>query len=314
MIQNRLKILSILLMTLMTLCLLTLSAFSAENRTTELNLTPTAKTLGKGGYSSSVSFFQYKKREPSKHNQFQKVNVDIGFFTEEHDVYFDADASVLPIRISYGIAENIDISFGGTYSIGTTKKVIADYYQTGDQKIQRSYPQSLFDGAIGLKYSLTPSSEGNVPTVAVGGEVQVGYTADDVSPKFADPTPLDSYPFLGVGAFMAGTQDLGVIVLNGGILIYRSTKPKSFKLGFYVGGELSLTEKLSFIVDLTSLKAISGIAYDYILSPGIRLNLTQSAAINFGFNTATGFQAGIFIGGEAPTALPKEKEKEDLLF
>ena len=87
----------------------------------ELNIIPTANTLGKGGYSFSTGMFHYElvKASPT----LVELNMG-GFFRESHSVRLDSQIWLIPSRITYGISDNFDLVFGGTYSVGNTDKII----------------------------------------------------------------------------------------------------------------------------------------------------------------------------------------------
>jgi hypothetical protein len=83
-----------------------------------LNLIPTAETLGKGGYSLSVGMFPYDIKKKA----IEPMHIDIGgFFKEKHDVNLQSDIWLIPSRITYGISERLDFTFGGTYSASILK-------------------------------------------------------------------------------------------------------------------------------------------------------------------------------------------------
>ena len=96
-----------------------------------MNLIPTAETLGKGGYSFTSGMYPYSVKKAT----IQPMNIDIGgFFKEIHNVKVKSDIWLIPTRIAYGISDRLDFTFGGTYSAGDTEKTITDYYKAIFQK------------------------------------------------------------------------------------------------------------------------------------------------------------------------------------
>ena len=124
--QKRLLFMTII--SAITCCLLCMDNAAARGMpAVNLNLIPTAETLGENGYSLSLGMFGYDVIRA------ESMDVNIGgFFKEKHDVRIDSDVWLVPSRITYGVSNRLDLIFGGTYSAGDTDKVIIDYYETGD--------------------------------------------------------------------------------------------------------------------------------------------------------------------------------------
>ncbi len=157
----------------LSICIFSTSdAFSQSSIATHLGIMPTAETLGKGGYSTSIGMFKYKEVEPNdpKRNPIIQEVVIGNFFSEKHKVEYHADAELLPVRLTFGMSEYVDFYLGGTYSIGESYKSIADYYETGDER-ERVYSQFLFDGMAGLKYHIQPHFGDGLPAFSIGGEI-----------------------------------------------------------------------------------------------------------------------------------------------
>ncbi|MGB9597857.1 MAG: hypothetical protein ACPL7B_16350, partial [Candidatus Poribacteria bacterium] len=168
---------------------------ASESNPVNLNLIPCAETLGKGGYSLSTGMYPYSKKESPE----DLKNVDVGgFFKELHKVELKSDIWLIPIRITYGITDRLDFTFGGTYSTGDTEKAILDYYEVGDQTKKRVYSQMVLDGVMGMKYKIQDVT-GNIPALSFGGELQIGYTVDD---GFIDETVEDGFPFVASLIYM----------------------------------------------------------------------------------------------------------------
>jgi hypothetical protein len=263
----------------------------------DLNLIPTAETLGKGGYSISAGMFPYsmgpkKARKP----------IDIGgFFEEKHDVEIESDIWLVPSRITYGLSEHLDFTFGGTYSAGDTDKTISDYYETGDVNKKRVYPQVVLDGILGMKYSIQQSST-RLLSLAVGGEVQMGYTVDD---ELVDDTLEDSFPFVAMQVYMSASYDLEVASVHGGLGMFLSSESvqsdKRFDVPIQVGAEIPF-DGFAAVVDIALFKAFSGIGLENIVSAGLRYDISSRAALNASVVSVGGFLIRFTVGGRKPTA------------
>lgn len=299
------RLLLVILM-VMSICYL-IYADSAESRgmsAVNLNLIPTAETLGKGGYSLSVGMFpspddvrKKKTREP--------MDIDIGgVFKEKHDVEIQSDVWLVPSRITYGISERLDFTFGGTYSVGDTDKIISDYYETGDVGEKRVYPQVVLDGLMGAKYSVQPASA-TLPALAVGGEFQMGYTVDD---EFVDDTLEDSFPFVAMQIYMSASYDFEIASVHGGLGMYLSSKSiqsaERFDLPIQAGVEIPF-DGFAAVLDIALFRAFSGIGLENIVSAGLRYDISPRATLNATVASVGGFLVRLTVGGERPvTAAP----------
>ncbi|HIE26581.1 TPA: hypothetical protein EYP66_04780 [Candidatus Poribacteria bacterium] len=305
----------------------TSDAFSQSHSTIHLGIMPTAETLGKGGYSTSIGMFKYEELEPNdpvRNPIIQEVVIG-NFFAEKHKVEYHADAELLPVKLTFGVSEYVDFYLGGTYSVGDSYKTIADYYETGDDR-ERVYSQFLFDGTVGLKYNIKPELGDGLPALSIGGEIQTGYTSDDRTSErnFIDETPADSFPFVGMGTYLVGSQNLQLVKLHAAVGMFLSSKsPRvtdSFKLSVQGGGELMLAENLALIADFTTARMYSGVNFKSLFSVGFRYNLSERAAFSVSFATASskpGFQFNLFVGGEKARPLAPEipeTGREELLF
>jgi hypothetical protein len=273
---------------------------SAEARgipAVNLNLVPTANTLGKGGYSFWAGMFPYdtEKAPPDP------MNVDIGgFFKEMHHVKIQSDIWLYPSRITYGISDRFDLTFGGTYSMGDTDKSISDYYETGDSK-ERVYSQTVLDGVLGMKYSIQEASV-KLPALSVGGEIQMGYTVDD---ELADDTPGDSFPFVGMLLYMAASYDFEMINVHGGLGMFLSSESvqsdKRFDVPIQVGAEIPFNG-LAAVIDIVMFRAFSGVGIENIISGGLRYDISSRAMLNASVVSAGGFLVRLTVGGSKPKA------------
>jgi len=275
-----------------------------------LNLIPTAETLGKGGYSFSSGMFPYSADTKT----IQPMDVDIGgFFKEKHNVGLKSDIWMIPARITYGITERLDLMFGGTYSTGDTEKIITDYYETGDETKERVYPQVVLDGVLGMKYRIQGSS-GNIPALAFGGEFQMGYTADD---RLSDETLEDGFPFIGSMLYMAGSYDLDVINIHGGLGMYLSSKSiqsnKRFDVPIQLGVEIPF-DGFAAVVDLTLFKPFSGIGLENVVSGGVRYSISPKASLNAGVASVGGFTISLTVGGSKPETVTTPQRSAPSLF
>ena len=279
------------------------SANGAEARgmkAVNLNLTPTANTLGKGGYSLSIGMLPYDIEKSSPNPK----EIDIGgFFKELHDVSLKSDIWLAPSRITFGISERLDLTFGGTYGIGDTEKSITDYYETGDDR-ERVYSQTVVDGMLGMKYSIQTSAA--LPALAVGGEVQMGYTVDD---EFVDDTLADGFPFVGMLIYMAGSYDFEMVNVHGSLGMHISSKAiqsdKRFDVPILLGAEVPFNG-FAAVVDVALFRAYSGIGLDNIISGGFRYDISSRATLNASVISAGGFLVRLTIGGSKADAAAPE--------
>jgi hypothetical protein len=259
-----------------------------------LNLIPTAETLGKGGYSLSVGMLPYALTKLSTEPKF----VDIGgFFKELHDVKFESDIWLIPSRMTFGISDNFDLTFGGTYSAGDTEKTINDYYETGDENIKRVYSQVVLEGILGMKYHIQQTAP-KLPSLAVGGEFQMGYTTDD---EFVDETFEDSFPFVGMQIYMSGSYDFEAASVHGGLGMYLSSKSmqadRRFDVPIQLGAEVPF-DGFAAVVDLALFNAFSGIGLENIVSAGLRYNISSRVILNASVVSAGGFLVRLTVGGQ----------------
>ncbi len=264
-----------------------------------LNLIPTAETLGRGGYSFSVGMFPHDETQKT----VNPMEVDIGgFFKERHEVAIDSDIWLIPTRITYGISDRLDFTFGGTYGMGDTDKIIFDYYEIGDNGKERVYSQVVLDGLMGAKYKIQEASP-KLPALAVGGEVQMGYTVDD---EFVDDTPGDSFPFLAMQIYMSASYDFEIANVHGGLGMFVSSKSiessKRFDVPVQIGAEIPF-DGFAAVLDLTLFNAFSGIGFENIMSAGLRYDISSRASINAVVASAGGFMVRLTVGGKKPVTI-----------
>ena len=203
------------------------SAFGQASPAPQLNVMQTAETLGKGGYTTNLGMFQFDKETRVPKNGQRVV---IGNFEELHLAELEIETFLVPIRFTYGIGERLDLTVGGTFSTGGVRKIIPDFYKLGDPmkenlsldptRDRRAYEQALFDGVVGLKYNIKPDVGDGLPSVSVGGEMQIGFTADNKlnsDNEFIDHTPDNSFPFVGISTYMVGTQRFDLFKVHAGV-------------------------------------------------------------------------------------------------
>jgi len=263
-----------------------------------LNLIPCAETLGKGGYSFSTGMYPYSKKESPE----DLKNVDIGgFFKELHKVELNSDIWFIPVRITYGITDRLDFTFGGTYATGDTEKVILDYYEIGDQSKKRVYSQMVLDGVMGMKYKIQDVT-GNIPALSFGGELQIGYTVDD---GLIDETVEDGFPFVASLIYMSGSYDANVISVHGGLGMFVSSKSiqtnQRFDIPIQVGIEVPFGG-FAAVIDYNGYKPLSGVGLKNILSGGIRYDISQNSALNASIASVGGFTISLTIGTKSSSA------------
>lgn len=270
----------------------------------DLNLVPTAHTLGKGGYSLSVGMLPYDVDKAT----FEPVEVDIGgFFKERHSVSLMSDIWLIPTRITFGLSERLDFTFGGTYSIGDTEKSIPDFFETRDDK-KRVYDQTVVGGVLGAKYVIQEASE-TLPAVAFGGEIQLGFTVDD---EFVDDTPADSFPFVGMQLFLSASYDFEMINVHGSLGMFVSSESVEsndrFDVPIQVGVEIPF-DGFAAVLDVALFRAFSGVGLENIIAGGFRYDISPRTAINASIISIGGFMIRLTVGGEkaavtAPASAP----------
>ena len=298
----RKQFLSIILMAALAFCLTYTDDAAARGMpAANLNLVPTAHTLGKGGFSLSVGMFPYDtKKSPS-----DPMSLDIGgFFQEEHLVELESDIWLLPSRITFGISDRLDFTFGGTYSAGDTEKRVDDYYEIGDDR-KRVYAQTVVSGVLGMKYNIQ-ESYGTIPALAFGGEIQSGYTVDN---ELVDDTPGDSFPFVAMLLYLSSSYDFGMANVHGGLGMFLSSESvqsdKRFDVPIQLGAEVPFNG-LSAVIDVVTFRAFSGVGLENIISGGLRYDISSRATLNASVVSAGGFLVRFTVGGKkTETAAPQ---------
>ncbi len=298
----------------------------------QLGVMQTAETLGKGGYITSLGMFQFKKKKLDSSPR-QPQSVVIGNFEGLHNVEFEVEIFLAPVRLTYGIDERLDLILGATFSTGGARKIIPDFYRLGElgneerpldpTRDRRVYDQSIFDVVVGLKYNIKPDLQDGLPSVSIGGDVQIGFTADDKlnsDREFLDRSPADSFPFVGINTYLVGTQRFGQFIkAHAGIGSYLSSKflktTDSFLLTWQLGGEVAFSDNFWIVGDFSRKLPISGVTINDLLSLGFRYKLSETASFHVGYVSEPGFQFYLTVGGEKEGVTPQAPEGgDDLLF
>ena len=308
------------------------SAFGGAPPAPQLGVMQTAETLGKGGYMTTFGLFQFEKK--GLDNLPEQQRVTIGNFDELHLVEFQIETFLIPARLTYGIGDRLDLILGATFSTGGVQKIIPDFYRVGDEtqedipldakKDRRVYEQSLFDTVVGLKYNIKPDVHDGLPSVSVGGEMQLGFTADNQlnsDEEFIDHSPADSFPFVGIKTYLVGTQHFGQLIkAHAGLGSYLSSKSlrttDSFQLIWQLGGEIAFSERLWIVGDFSRELPLSGVTISNLISLGFRYEISETAAFHVGYVSTPGFQFNLTIGGEKERAVAPQTPGGggDLLF
>ena len=304
--------------------------FAQSPPVTQLGVMETADTLGKGGYTTSFGMYQVDRKQLDITPE-QPQRVVIGNFEGLHNVEFDVNTFLIPARLTYGIGERLDLLLGATFSTGGTRKIVPDFYRIGDAydadrpldatEDRRVYEQSIFDAVVGLKHNINPDLQDGLPSISIGGDVQIGFTADDqlnADKEFVDVSPADSFPFMGVNTYLVGTQRFGQFMrIHAGIGSYLSSKSlkttDSFLLIWQFGAEFAFSDNFWLVGDFSRRRAFSGIALNDLISVGFRYKLSDTAAFNIGYVTEPGFQFYLTVGGRERVSVPEEGG-DDLLF
>ena len=307
------------------------STFGQASPVPQLGVMQTAETLGKGGYTTNIGLFQFEKERRIPEN---RQRVIIGNFEEFHLVELEIETFLVPIRFTFGLSDKVDLTLGGTFSTGGVRKIIPDFYRIDDTDKEelpldpttdrRVYNQALFDTVIGLKYNIKPDVYDGLPSLSVGGDVQIGYTADNrlnSDNEFIDRTPGDSFPFVGINTYLVGTQKFNeYLSAHGALGTYLSSKSlkttDSFTLIWQFGGELAFSENLWLVGDFSRALPLSGVTITNLLSLGFRYQLSNTAAFYVGFVSEPGFQFYLTIGGKKEAIIAPETPEtgDDLLF
>ena len=298
---------------------------------THLGVMETADTLGKGGYTTSFGMFQIDRKQLDTAAK-QPQRVVIGNFEGLHNIEFDVNTFLIPVRLTYGIGDRLDLLLGATFSTGGAHKVVPDFYRIGETydaersldttRNRRVYEQSIFDFVVGLKHNIKPDLQDGLPSISIGGDLQVGFTADDQlnsDKEFVDASPRDGFPFAGVNTYLVGTQRLGEFVrLHAGIGSYLSSKSlkstDSFQLLWQLGAEFAFSDNFWLVGDFSRRRAFSGITIDDLISIGFRYKLSDTAAFNIGYVTEPGFQFYLTVGDVRGDMVTPEAGEADLLF
>ena len=307
------------------------SLFAQGPPVTQLGVMQTADTLGKGGYTTSIGMFQVDRKKIDVTPK-QPQRVVIGNFEGLHNVEFEVNTFLIPAQLTYGIGERLDLLLGATFSTGGARKIVPDFYRLGDtydadESIDRTqdrrvYDQSIFDLVVGLKHNIKPDQQDGLPGISIGGDVQVGFTADDqlnADKEFADASPADSFPFIGINTYLVGTQRFGQFMrVHAGVGSYLSSKSlkstDSFQLLWQLGTEFAFSNNFWLVADFSRRRALSGITINDLISIGFRYKLSDTAAFNIGFVTEPGFQFYLTVGGDKGGATAPVEGEEDLLF
>ena len=291
----------------------------------------TADTLGKGGYTTSFGMYQLDRQKLGATAK-QPQRVIIGNFEGLHNVELDINTFLIPVQLTYGIGERLDLLLGATFTTGGSHKIVPDFYQIGDAydteqgldatRDRRVYDQPIFDLVVGLKHNIKPDLQDGLPGISLGGDVQLGFTADDQlnsNKEFLDPSPADGFPFMGVNTYLVGTQRFGQFMrVHTGIGSYLSSKSlkatDSFLLIWQLGAELVLSNNFWLVGEFSRRRVLSSIAINDLISIGFRYKLSDTAALNVGYITEPGIQFYLTIGGGKDGAAPPEEGGDDLLF
>ena len=307
------------------------SLFAQSPPVTQLGVMQTADTLGKGGYTTSVGMFQIDRKKLDVTPK-QPQRVVIGNFEGLHNVELEVNTFLIPARLTYGIGERLDLLLGATFSTGGARKIVPDFYRIGDTydaeesidatQDRRVYEQSIFDLVVGLKHNIKPDQQDGFPGISIGGDVQVGFTADDqlnTDKEFVDASPADSFPFMGINTYLVGTQRFGQFMrVHAGVGSYLSSKSlkssDSFQLIWQLGAEFAFSNNFWLVTDFSRRRAFSGIAINDLISIGFRYKLSDTAAFNIGYVTEPGFQFYLMVGGGKGGTVVPEGDGDDLLF
>jgi hypothetical protein len=161
---------------------------------------------------------------------------------------------------------------------------------------------------MGAKYSVQPASL-RLPALAVGGEVQMGYTVDD---EFTDDTLEDSFPFVAMQIYMSASYDFEVATTHGALGMFLSSKSiqsaERFDLPIQAGVEIPF-DGFAAVLDIALFRAFSSIGMENIVSAGLRYDISSRATLNASVASIGGFLVRLTVGGKksvvtAPPSAP----------
>ena len=286
-----------------------------------LSTIQTAEPVGKGGSSTSFGLLQYAEDTVgSEHRQ----NVNIGGFDELHRVSLQVETFLVPVRFNYGLTDALDLVLGGTFSTSGAQKIVYDFYSVAEETDinptadRRVYDQPLFEGVIGLKYNIKPDRNDNLPSISMGGDAQVGFTADDqlnTENQFLDYSPADGFPFFGINTYMVGTQRFGSLFkVHAGVGVFLTSKSLKttdfFRFNWQLGGEVAIADNMRLTGDFSRELAYAGMHLKNLFGLAFRYEVSDTLAFQLGFNSRPGFQFNLTFGGEKAQTLGGE----NLLF
>ncbi len=283
---------------------------------TQLTTIQTAEPIGKGGSTTSFSFFQYSKKDGLAPDHSQSVV--IGGFEEPHEVNLDIQTFLVPIRFIYGLGDKLDLQLGATLSTGGVQKVVKNFYNAEDSILDakdRVYEQHIYEGVIGLKYNIKPEKNDGFPSISVGGDFYFGLTADDrlnSNGDFLDRTPIDGFPFIGAYPYIVGTHRFGrYFKVHAGAGISLSSKMLKttdfFIANWLAGGEVAVSDDLWIAADFTREQQYAGINVSNMLGLAMRYAVSDNLAFQIGINSLPGIHFNLTLGGAQAEATKGDK-------
>lgn len=291
------------------------STFTEASTVTRLSMMQTADTSGKGGSATQASVLAYQKLVQSN-NSITQATV-IGNFSEQHQVKYRAKTILLPLSLTFGITENVDLTVGGTYSVGEVDKEIANFFQTDDpEQNTRVYRQPVFNGEVAIKYGVKPEAQDGLPAVAIFGRILSGFTGDDrinSDGEFQDQTPADGMPFLSIEPQILVTQRLGQALhfhVAGGL--HMSSKGLNIIPLLQFGVEFALSDSLWATVDFSKTAFVNGFRLDNVSSGGLRYDISDKASLSLFLVSKPGLQFNFSFGGSREEVVIPQAPEDDM--
>ena len=294
---------------------ITVSVLAQVPTVTYLGMMQTADTLGKGGTATRAGILAYTRQEKSKSDTPQTAV--IGNFAELQEVKFNAKSALLPVGLTFGISENVDLTLAGTYAIGQIHKEIPNFYQTDDpDRNVRVYPQPVFDGEIAVKYGIKPEAQDGLPAVSLFGSVRSGFTADDrldAEGEFLDQTPANGLPFLGVETQILVTQRLGqALRLHAAGGVHMSSKGLRIIPLLQIGVEFALSDSIWATADFSKTVFVNGFKLDNVSSGGLRYDINGNASLSLFLVSKPGLQFDFTFGGAKEEVVIPQAPEDDM--
>ncbi len=243
-------------------------------------LQETAHTLGAGGFSASIGLSALETRLPKLGGASMFQTLNVGGVEAEREVLYEAEGSLIPIMIGFGVSESTDLYLSGTVSVGTRQKTVKNYYDSPnpDGALDRIYDQPLFDAGIGIKRLLKPDYGDGLPAVAFGLRARAGYASDDFE-EFKDDTPEDGYFSAGGDVYIALSASFGDLFrAHGSAGLDVSQKMGARSLAGVGIEAAAIPGQLTFAASYLMRRNLAGIESSSIMTVGLQYQFSPTSS------------------------------------